>query len=334
MRGAELTQRLLAFARRQVLAPQVVELNGRLSNMIELLRRTLGEAVEIKTIFADDLWPAKVDPVQLESAVLNLAINARDAMPGGGRLVIETSNQTLSEHYAAHHAEVSAGPYAMLAISDTGAGMPPEVLEHALEPFFTTKEVGKGTGLGLSMVYGFVKQSGGHMSIYSEEGHGTTVKLYFPRAEPADRPSAVAAVPEDQRPTGHETILVVEDDGFVRETAISLLEEFGYRVLQATDGPSALAMLERDPEVDLLFTDVVMPEGMNGVALAREVTKRWPRIKVLYTSGYTENAIVHGGKLNDGVEWIGKPYFKGDLSRKIRHVLDAPPRAPARGDSA
>ena len=322
LRGADLTKRLLAFSRRQVLEPEVVGLDGLVAGMDDLLRRTLGEAIEIKTALADELWPATVDRHQLESALLNLAINARDAMPSGGKLTIETANSRLEDEYVARHAYVVTGDYVMLAVTDTGTGMSPEVIEHAFEPFFTTKGAGKGSGLGLSMVYGFVKQSRGHVNIYSEEGHGTTVKLYLPRAKPGDEAVAEEAAPEVVVRSEGETILVVEDDAAVREIAVALLEDRGYRVLEAGDGRTALGVLDEHPDIDLLLTDVVMPGGMGGPDLARNARERRPDLKVLYTSGYTENAIVHGGVLDEGVEMIGKPYQTEELAQKVRQVLD------------
>jgi PAS domain S-box-containing protein len=289
LRGANLTRQLLAFSRRQVLAPKIIELNALLGGMTDMLHRTLGESIEIRLTIDANLWSARVDPSQLESALLNLAINARDAMPEGGRLTIEASNRRLNEEYAAYHVEVSPGPYVLLAVTDTGIGMSSAVLQHAFDPFFTTKDVGKGTGLGLSMVFGFIKQSGGHVKAYSEEGHGTTIKLYLPRADAPGQSSAEPAELDLGPPTGKETILVVEDDQPARETAAALLEELGYRVIQAANAASALSALEQNSKVDLLFTDVVMPGGLNGVVLARKVAERWPDIKVLYTSGHTVN---------------------------------------------
>ncbi len=322
MRGAELTKRLLAFSRRQGLKPEVVDLNELVAGIDDLLRRTLGETMEINAALEADLWPVRVDLNQLENALLNLAINARDAMPQGGKLTIETANAPLDEEYVARYPYVASGDYVMLAVSDTGSGMPPAVIERVFEPFFTTKETGKGTGLGLSMVYGFIKQSGGHVNIYSEEGHGTTVKLYLPRAEPGDAAAAEEAAPGPAVEAGGETILVVEDEAAVREIAVALLEDRGYRVLEAEDGAAALKMLDDHPDIDLLLTDVVMPGGMGGPDLVRNARERRPDLKVLYTSGSTEDAIVHGGVLDEGVEMIGKPYQKDELAQKLRRVLD------------
>ena len=323
LRGAELTKRLLAFSRRQVLEPEVTDLNNLVAGMDDLLRRTLGETIEINVSLEADLWPVRVDVSQLENALLNLAVNARDAMPQGGKLTIETANARLDEAFAARHTFMTAGPYVMLAVNDTGSGMPPEVIEHAFEPFFTTKEVGKGTGLGLSMVYGFVKQSGGHVIIYSEEGHGTTVKLYLPRAEPGDAAAVEEAAPGPAVEAGGETILVVEDDAAVREIAVSLLRDHGYHVLEAEDGAAALKILDDHPDIDLLLTDVVMPGGMGGPDLARNARERRPDLKVLFTSGYAEHAIAHGGVLGEGVEILGKPYQTDEMMLKVRRVLDS-----------
>ncbi len=324
-RGAALTQRLLAFSRQQALRPTQLDINEIVRDLDELLRRTLGESIEIVTKRAADLWPAFADKSQVEEALLNLAVNARDAMPEGGKLTIETTNIWLDETYAAANEEVRPGPYAMLAISDTGSGMPREVIERAFEPFFTTKEVGKGSGLGLSMVFGFSKQSGGHVKIYSEVGHGTTVKLYLPRsieredAKGADDPKKIAAAPPGR------CILLVEDEEDVRTMTQSMLTRLGYDVVAAADGPAALAELDRMKHVDLLFTDVVLPRGMSGRQLAEEAMRRRPGLKVLYTSGYTQNSIVHHGRLDEGVELIGKPYRAADLARKIAAILDAEP---------
>ena len=323
LRGAELTKRLLAFSRRQVLEPEVADLNKLVTGMDDLLRRTLGEAIGIRIALAGDLWWTRVDAGQLEVALLNLVLNARDAMPKGGKLTIETANARLDDEYTARYPYVTAGPYVMLAVTDSGTGMSAEVIERVFEPFFTTKETGKGTGLGLSIVYGFVKQSSGHVQIYSEKGHGTRVKVYLPKAEPRDKAAREEAAREAAALTGSETILVVEDEAGVREIAVSLLQHRGYRVLEAEDGPAALSMLDDHPDIDLLLTDVVMPGGMDGSALAREALKRHPKLKILYTSGYAENAVGHGGMLDEGVELISKPYQNAKLVRKVRDVLDS-----------
>ena len=328
MKGAEraaiLTQRLLAFSRRQPLEPKPVNLNKLVSAMSELLHRTLGETIEVETVLASGLWSVEADPNQLENALLNLAVNARDAMPGGGKLTVETSNTHLDHLYVAQNSEVSAGQYVVICVSDTGSGMDQETLERVFEPFFTTKEVGKGTGLGLSMVYGFVKQSGGHVKIYSEPGEGTTVKIYLPRLRGGaeeEEGSATALVPEGSQ---SETILVCEDDDDVRAYSVEVLRELGYRVLEAPDGPTALRLIEsRDGRVDLLFTDVVLPSGMMGNVLADQAKAIRPDLKVLFTTGYARNAIVHHGRLDPGVELITKPFAYAELAARIRDLLDA-----------
>ncbi len=321
-RGGELTQRLLAFARRQALNPEVTDLNELVPGMTDLLHRTLGADVKIETVLADELWPTSVDRGQLENAVLNLAINARDAMPGGGKLAIETGNVVIDDADARGQVDLTPGEYVRLAISDTGTGMSPEVQERAFEPFFTTKEVGRGSGLGLSMVYGFAKQSGGHVRIYSEPGHGTTVKLYLPRAH-RDRAAEPAAPPPAAAESGNgETVLIVEDDADVRGFVTTALAARGYRVIEAEDGPAALVLLDTHRDIDLLLTDVILPRGMNGRQVAEAVLERCPDVRVLYTSGYAENVIVHQGKLDQGVHLLAKPYRKEDLFRMVRRVLD------------
>ena len=317
-RGAELTNRLLAFARKQALAPKAIDINALVERMHQLLRRTLGEQVAVVRVPRDDLWPAFVDAAQLEGALLNLSINARDAMPNGGRLTIETANVTLDDTYARSHEEVAPGNYVMIAVSDTGVGMTPSVAARAFEPFFTTKEVGKGTGLGLSMVHGFIKQSGGHVKIYSEEGHGTTVKLYLPRASSLGVEAAAGA--GEKIEGGTERVLLVEDDEQVREHVAAQVAGLGYRVVAVATAAEALTAMEKQG-FDLLFTDVVIPGGMNGPQLAKEVHKRAPAMRVLFTSGYTENAIVHQGRLDPGVHLLNKPYRRSDLATKIRLAL-------------
>ncbi|MDZ4735197.1 MAG: ATP-binding protein [Rhodospirillaceae bacterium] len=320
-RGAELTSRLLAFARRQALEPRATDINRQVADMDKLLRRTLGEDIEIKMVQSSNLWNAMVDPGQLESAILNLSINARDAMPGGGRLTIEPANAHLDEAYVAGQIEVEPGEYVMVAVSDSGTGMDGATLERAFEPFFSTKEVGKGSGLGLSMVYGFVKQSNGHVRIYSEAGQGSTVKLYLPRAaagtDSAERRSSTAAAEG-----GPEKILLVEDDDLVRDHVARQLSSLGYDVVTARDGSEAIEVLKRGDHFDLLFTDVVMPGGIGGRQLAEAAQKLRPDLPVLFTSGYTENAIVHNGRLDPGVHLLQKPYRKQDLATKVRAVLD------------
>jgi PAS domain S-box-containing protein len=320
-RSAALVQRLLAFSRRQALKPTRIDVKALVDGMQDLLLRTLGEDIDISFSCAAELWPATADRTQLEAALLNLAVNARDAMVGGGRLTIEAANVQIDDAYAAAELEVAPGAYVMIAVSDTGSGMTPETRHHAFEPFFTTKDVGKGSGLGLSMVYGFIKQSGGHVTLYSEVGQGTTVKMYLPRLD--DRVDHAAAPTEAPSPaTGQETILVVEDDDRVRAYVVEQLSGLGYHVIEAENGPAALELLERSPDVALLFTDVVMPGGMNGRQLADAARRRRPDLKVLFTTGYTENAIVHHGRLDPGIELLGKPFSRAALAAKVRVVLD------------
>lgn len=321
-RAAALTQRLLAFSRRQPLSPRPLNLDKVVGGVSEMLNRTLGEVVKLEVVTSPGLWTVEADPNQLESAIINLAVNARDAMQNGGKLTIETANVRLDEEYAAAHAEVAPGQYVVLSVTDTGSGMNRETVARAFEPFFTTKEVGKGTGLGLSMVYGFVKQSGGHVKVYSEEGEGTTIKMYFPRLLSGSVEQEVTPADLD-RAGGQQVILVVEDDDDVRAYSADCLRDLGYRVIEAHDGPAALRMLNRSEQPpDLMFTDVVMP-SMSGRELVDEARKIFPRLKVLYTSGYTRNAIVHGGRLDAGVEMIAKPFSPAALAQKVRDVLDA-----------
>ena len=318
-RGSKLASQLLAFGRRQPLAPKVINLGRLIRGVDDMLRRAIGEGIEIETVVAGGLWNTFVDSVQVENALLNLAINSRDAMSGHGKLTIEAGNASLDDNYVARHAEVIAGQYVMLAVTDTGCGIPAELLERVFEPFFTTKPEGRGTGLGLSMVYGFVKQSGGHIKIYSEPGHGTTVRVYLPRArDPEDLETNVEFGPTTG---GTETVLVVEDDEGVRSTVVDLLSELGYRVLQARDAQSALAIVESGIPIDLIFTDVVMPGPLRSPELERKARERLPNVAVLFTSGYTENAIVHGGRLDEGIDLLSKPYSREALARKLRHVL-------------
>lgn len=319
-RGAKLASQLLSFGRRQALEPKVVNIGRFIADIEEMLRRTLGEGVEVETIRGGGLWNASVDPVQVENAILNLAINARDAMDGHGKLTIEVGNTFLDDEYARQHDEVAAGQYVMLAVTDTGSGISPEIIEQVFEPFFSTKPVGKGTGLGLSMVYGFVKQSGGHIKIYSEVGHGTTIKLYFPRV----RQDEDLFAPADMGPIsgGTETILVAEDDEGVRNTVVEMLSDLGYAVLKAKDASAAMTIVESGIHIDLLFTDVVMPGPLKSADMARQAKIRQPHLAVLFTSGYTENSIVHGGKLDVGLELLSKPYTREALARKLRHVLN------------
>jgi PAS domain S-box-containing protein len=317
-RCSELIQHLLAFARRQPLQPRNVDINATVLDIAKLLRPTLGEQIEVNSILEQEVATAHIDPSQLANSLLNMAINARDAMPNGGKLLLETRNVVLDEAYAQANPDAKPGPYVMLAVSDNGTGMPQDVLDKVFEPFFTTKEVGKGSGLGLSMVYGFVKQSGGHIRIYSEAGHGTTIKLYLPpaRGQVEAAPAAVAPLPH-----GNETILVVEDDALVRNFVTAQLQSLGYRTLGAANGPAAMLMVDNGEPFDLLFTDVIMPGGMTGRQLADEVAKRRPGIKVLYTSGYTDNAIVHQGRLDRGVLLLTKPYRKSQLANMVRRAL-------------
>ena len=317
-RCGELVKHLLAFARKQPLRPHNVDINKAVLDVAKLLRPTVGQQIEIGTVLGKDVRPAHIDPSQLANAVINMAINARDAMPNGGKLLLETANVVLDEAYAAANPDTQAGPYVMLAISDTGTGMTAEVRERVFEPFFTTKEVGQGSGLGLSMVYGFVKQSGGHIRIYSEEGHGTTIRLYLPPAR-----GAVEAIKADGEAVsgGSEVILVVEDDPMVRTFVINQLTGLGYKTIAASDGSAAMAIVERGEPFDLLFTDVVMPGGLSGRNLADAITRLRPGMKVLYTSGYTDNAVVHHGRLDEGVLLLTKPYRKPQLARMVRQAL-------------
>ncbi|MDG2535414.1 CHASE3 domain-containing protein [Sphingomonas sp. HITSZ_GF] len=320
-RAAQLTSRLLAFARRQPLAPGALDANKLVAGMSELLRRTIGETIRFETVLAGGLWPAFIDAGQLENALVNLCVNARDAMPEGGRLTIETANTHLDDAYAASHTEVVPGQYVMVSVTDTGTGMPEDVIERAFDPFFSTKEVGKGTGLGLSQVYGFVKQSGGHVKIYSELGVGTIVKLYIPRhfGEEDRRP---VPAPEAELPQGRgEVILVVEDEEQVRIMSVDALRELGYVVIHASGPTQALAMLDTHASIDLLFTDIVMPD-MTGRTLAERVQERMPHVPVLYTTGYTRNAIVHNGMLDHDVDFLAKPFSIAQLAAKVRQVLD------------
>lgn len=327
-RGAELTRRLLAFGRRQTLLPREIDGNKLVEGMQSLLRRTLREDIEIQIATDPGLWPAFCDPGQLENAILNLALNAQDAMPKGGHLIIATANMPLDDAYRDRYPEVLAGHYVLVSVTDDGEGMLPEVLERAFEPFFTTKEVGKGTGLGLSMVYGFIKQSGGHVSIYSEPGLGTTVRMYLPAIEAV----ATAARSEPRHPVietgsaprGRERILVAEDDPFVRAFAIGSLESLGYEVIPAMDGREALARLGQEHHVDLLFTDIVMPGGLNGWELADRARLLKPGLKVLLTSGYAVEALAERGRLRPGTVLLNKPYRKADLALRIREALDMP----------
>jgi signal transduction histidine kinase/CheY-like chemotaxis protein len=319
-RGGRLTSQLLAFARRQALDPQTINLGRLVHEMTDLLRRTLGERVEVESVVAGGLWNTLVDRSQVENAIINLAINSRDAMPNGGKLTVEVANAFLDDSYARAHSEVVPGQYVMLAVSDTGSGMSPEIIARAFDPFFTTKPEGRGTGLGLSQVFGFVKQTGGHVKIYSEPGEGTTIKLYLPRSKKAqEQKDHFLDLPVAG---GRETILVVEDDEGVRAAVADMLQELGYTAERAENAESALAILGSDTKIDLLFTDVVMPGPMNTRDMARKAQEMVPGLKVLFTSGYTQNAIVHNGRLDEGVALLSKPYRKSDLARKLRSMLD------------
>ncbi|MGE0737495.1 MAG: ATP-binding protein, partial [Alphaproteobacteria bacterium] len=325
--AAKLTHRLLAFARRQPLAPVQLDLNKVVSGMSELLRRTVGETIVFETVLGAGLWRTFVDANQLENVLLNLVVNARDAMPNGGHLTIETSNAYLDDAYAARFDDVIPGQYLLLSVTDTGTGMRPELLARVFEPFFSTKGDQQGSGLGLAMVHGFVKQSGGHIRIYSELNEGTSIKIYLPRIKAAEAAANPEELPErDPRveTAAHrsETVLVVEDNDDVRRYAQSALDELGYTVLQARDGAEALRIIEDGARVDLLFTDVVLPGGMNGRELSRQILQKRPTLPVLFTTGYTPNAIVHHGRLDPDVQLLSKPYTQTDLSRKVRMMLD------------
>jgi PAS domain S-box-containing protein len=322
-RAAILTQRLLAFSRRQPLDPKPTDPNALVAGMSDMLHRTLGEAVSVETVSSAGIWKIEVDQGEMEAALLNLAVNARDAMPEGGQLTIETANSFIDETYARQHAEVQPGQYVMISVSDTGIGMDETTAAQAFDPFFTTKSVGKGTGLGLSQVYGFVKQSGGHVKIYSEVGQGTTVKIYVPRwigEHEAIEPTAEAFIPEGQQ---RETILVIEDDEDVRSYSVDSLRELGYTVLDARDGPGGLKLLRLHPHIDLIFTDVVLPNGMTGAQIQREAQQSYPHIRVLFTTGYARNAIIHHGRLDKGVSLITKPFTFAELAAKVRDILDS-----------
>ena len=324
--AAKLTHRLLAFARRQPLAPVRADLNKIVSGVADLLRRTMGEPIVFETVLAAGLWPTFVDTNQLENAVLNLAVNARDAMPNGGHLTIETANSYLDEAYARQFGDLAPGQYVLLSVTDTGTGISPDLMKKIFEPFFTTKGHGRGSGLGLAMVHGFVKQTGGHIRIYSEVNEGTTVKIYLPRLSHAGE---FAANPEEMTQRAEpnelarasETILLVEDNEDVRQYAKSALEELGYKVLVAHDSAGALRIVDDGAHIDLLFTDIVLPGGMNGRELSHEVLKARPGLAVLFTTGYTPNAIIHHGRLDPDVQLLSKPYTQDDLSGKIRRVL-------------
>jgi PAS domain S-box-containing protein len=323
-RCTELIRHLLAFARKQPLRPRDIDVNSTVLDIAKLLRPTLGEQIEINSILEEETLIAHIDSAQLANSLVNLAINARDAMPDGGKLLLETHKAVLDEAYAAANAGVAPGPYIMVAVSDTGTGMPAEVRDRAFEPFFTTKEAGKGSGLGLSMVYGFAKQSGGHVKIYSEEGRGSTIRLYLP---PAKVSAETDAVPEAPVPLGNESILVVEDDTLVREFVVGQLHGLGYTTHAVSNGAEALAAVKAGQGVDLLFTDVIMPGGMTGRELADQVTRMRPQARVLYTSGYTDNAMIEHGQLDHGALLLSKPYRRSELARMLREALQDEPVA-------
>ncbi|MBO0733518.1 MAG: CHASE3 domain-containing protein [Methylocapsa sp.] len=333
--AGRLTHRLLAFARQQPLEPARLDLNHLVANVTELLRRTLGETIELECILGGGVWPTFADASELESALVNLCVNSRDAMPKGGKLTIETSNSLLDEAYAAQFEGVASGQYVLLSVTDTGTGIAPDAIPHVFEPFFTTKKAGKGSGLGLAMVYGFVKQSGGHIRVYSEQGHGTAVKIYLPRllhaeemkAAPLPRPVDASSLPRAER---EETVLVVEDNESVREYARSALEELGYAVVEAGSTEDALRVLKGPAQIDLLFTDVVLPDA-NGRELSRLAVSLRPDLPVLFTTGYTRNAIIHQQRLDSGVKFLGKPYTQRELAVKVRDLLagEIAPKEPA-----
>ena len=328
-RAATLTSRLLAFSRQMPLAPEILDLNRIVGGMSEMITRTLGDPVRVETVLAGGLWKTHIDIGQMENALLNLCVNARDAMPDGGSLTIETGNASLDDAYARQHLDVTAGQYVLIAVTDTGMGMAPEVVSSAFDPFFTTKDVGKGSGLGLSQVFGFVKQSGGHVKIYSEVGKGTTLKIYLPRSFETVQDSKAAnklQIIETQkmkRGNLRKIILVVEDESLVRGLTVATLRELGYTVIHAEDGITALKQLDAHPEICLLFTDIVMP-GMNGRKLADEAVRRQSLLKVLFTTGFTRNAVVHGGVLDAGVNFIAKPFTIEQLAAKVAQVVAQP----------
>ena len=320
-RGGELTQRLLAFARKQPLQPREVDVNSLVMEAANLLRPTLGEHIEVRMMLAGDTSHALIDPGQLTNAILNLSLNGRDAMPDGGKLIVETRNVVLDDSYASMNGDVTAGNYVMVSVTDSGHGIPAGILDHVFEPFFTTKDVDKGSGLGLSMVYGFVKQSNGHIKIYSEEGHGTTVRIYLPQVAGAAEPAM--ATDTQSIEGGHETILVVEDDHLVRTFVVGQIQSLGYATLAAVNAAEAMLVINGPQDIDLLFTDMIMPGSMNGRQLADAALQRRAALKILFTSGYSNEAIIHDGHLDAGVLLLAKPYRKADLARMIRSALAA-----------
>jgi two-component system NtrC family sensor kinase len=323
-RAAALTKRLLSFSRRQPLDPRLVDANRLIAGLSELLNRTLGERVSIETVVSAGLWQTEVDTAELESSIINLAINARDAMPDGGKLTIETGNAFLDDDYCQMFKDLKPGQYVMISVTDTGCGMPSEIAEKATEPFFTTKPAGEGTGLGLSQVYGFAKQSGGHLRIYSEPYEGTTVKMYLPRSLSRASEATPPSQGEGLHQGSGETILVVEDDPDVRAYVVEALSGVGYRVVEAGDAEAALTIFALNPQIQLMLTDVVMP-GMNGRALADAIRQSHPAVKTLFMTGYSRNAIVHQGRLDPGVSLIQKPFSQASLAARIRSLLDAQP---------
>jgi PAS domain S-box-containing protein len=322
-RAADLTAQLLAFSRKQALRPRRTDLNELVATTGKLLRRTLGERIEIDSALAEDLWVTHVDRAQLEAALVNLCVNARDAMPGGGKLLIETRNVVLDQDNVAQEPDVTAGPYVLLSVTDNGSGIPPGLLVKVFEPFFTTKDVGKGSGLGLSMVYGFIKQSRGHIKIYSEVGRGTSVKLYLPRIDGSAETAAAGPI---AIPRGNERVLVAEDEKQVRASVVLQLRSLGYAVTEAEDGTAALARLDESAAAPyaLLLTDVVMPGVIDGVALAAEVQRRHPKVRIVFMSGYSEDAVIQHGRLGPDARLLNKPFRKADLARIVRSSLDAP----------
>jgi signal transduction histidine kinase/CheY-like chemotaxis protein len=322
-RGAELTHRMLAFSRTQILKPRTIDLNESVSGLVDMLGRTVEKHIDINFVRGTGLWTCDADPGELENVILNIALNARDAMLTGGKLTIETENARLDDEFAATQADLSPGEYVLLVISDTGVGMSPDVSEHVFEPFFTTKAVGEGSGLGLSMVYGFVKQSGGHISIYSEQGVGTTVKLYLPRST-GGKVHESGPVTEETPLAQGETVLVAEDDPDFRALVIALLDSLGYQIMEADTGAAALELLASGKHADLLLTDLILPGGMTGHELAMETKNLNPEIGVLYMSGYTENTIVHHGRLDAGANLLEKPFNRTDLAKALRSVLRKP----------
>jgi nitrogen-specific signal transduction histidine kinase len=323
MRGAELTRRLLAFSRQQVLTPKVLRVNDLVRGIVPLLERTLGEVITLHTVLSTEVWTTRVDPSQLENSLVNLAINARDAMPAGGRLTVETSNGRIDQDYAAQYPEVEPGDYVRITVSDSGSGIPNDVLPHVFDPFFSTKDTGKGSGLGLSMVHGFVKQSAGHIRIYSERGHGTLVNIYLPRSRDETAEDLDFTASQEGIPCGDETILVVEDEQPVRELAKEMLTLLGYKVIAAETGADALQVLAGNSEIDLLVTDIVMPGGMTGAELAQAARERWPALRMMFTSGYTNAALFDNGLLSPDDVILTKPYRREELARRVREVLDS-----------